>query len=63
MKEDNFTRILGIGSYGPEKIVTNEALSQNVDTSDEWIRTRTGIVERRFASTDQTTSDLSLIHI
>lgn len=60
MKKDNFTRILGIGSYGPEKIVTNEALSQNVDTSDEWIRTRTGIVERRFASTDQTTSDLSL---
>ena len=60
MKEGNFTRILGIGSYGPEKIVTNQALSQTVDTSDEWIRTRTGIVERRFAGTDQTTSDLSL---
>ena len=41
-------------------MVDNEQLSQTVDTSDEWIRTRTGIVERRFAGKDQTTSDLSL---
>ena len=60
MKDQNFTRILGIGSYGPNKIVSNDLLSQTVDTSDEWIRTRTGIMERRFAGTDQATSDLSL---
>ncbi len=43
------TRIIGTGSYVPEKIVTNEDLSKIVDTSDEWIRTRTGIESRRIA--------------
>ena len=60
MKKDVHTRILGIGSYGPDQVVDNEQLSKTVDTSDEWIRTRTGIAERRFAAKDQTTSDLSL---
>ncbi|MEC9122741.1 MAG: 3-oxoacyl-ACP synthase, partial [Verrucomicrobiota bacterium] len=39
----------GIGSYVPERKVDNRELSEKVDTSDEWIRTRTGIKERRFA--------------
>ncbi|MED1012696.1 beta-ketoacyl-ACP synthase III [Bacillus mycoides] len=41
--------ILGIGRYVPEKVVTNHDLEKIVDTSDEWIRTRTGIAERRIA--------------
>ncbi|MDR1528021.1 MAG: ketoacyl-ACP synthase III [Puniceicoccales bacterium] len=53
-----FAKILGVGCYVPEKIVTNDDLSRIVDTSDEWIRARTGIQERRIAASDQTTSDL-----
>ncbi len=52
--------IIGTGSYTPEKILTNEELSQIVDTSDEWITTRTGIKERRIAAPDQATSDLAV---
>lgn len=44
-----YSRILGTGSYFPEKVLTNKELENLVDTSDEWIRTRTGIVERRIA--------------
>ncbi len=51
--------ILGIGSYVPERIVTNHDLEQMMDTSDEWIRTRTGIEERRIASDDVDTSHMA----
>src|SRR5437016_10030796 len=51
--------IIGTGSYTPEKILTNEDLSRIVDTSDEWITTRTGIKERRVAAKDETTSDMA----
>ena len=50
----------GIGSYVPERKVDNQELSEKVDTSDEWIRTRTGIKERRFAAENESTSDLAL---
>jgi len=50
----------GIGSYVPEKILDNKELSLKVETSDDWIRTRTGIRERRIASADQPTSELAL---
>ena len=53
-------RISGTGSYLPERVVTNHDLSQTLDTSDEWIRTRTGIGERRWAAPDQASSDLAL---
>lgn len=53
--------IIGIGRYIPEKVVTNYDLEKIMDTSDEWIRTRTGIEERRIASDDMKTSDLSAI--
>lgn len=53
-------RIVGTGSYLPEKILTNADLVQMVDTDEEWILTRTGISERRIASKDQATSDLAL---
>ncbi|KFZ43834.1 ketoacyl-ACP synthase III [Anoxybacillus flavithermus] len=51
--------IIGIGRYLPERIVTNKELEQRMDTSDEWIRTRTGIEERRIASEDIDTSDMA----
>ena len=51
--------IQGIGSYVPEKIVTNFDLEKIVDTSDEWIFTRSGIKERRFAAEGETTSDMA----
>ncbi len=51
--------ILGTGSYAPAKILTNAELSAMVETSDEWIQTRTGIRERRIAGPDERTSDLA----
>jgi 3-oxoacyl-[acyl-carrier-protein] synthase-3 len=50
--------ITGVGSYVPEKILTNAALEKMVETSDEWITTRTGIKERRVAAKDEFTSDM-----
>lgn len=55
-----YSRIVGTGSYLPEKILTNHDLERMVDTSDEWIRTRTGIAERRIAADNQMASDLAL---
>ncbi len=52
--------VLGTGHYAPEKILTNKDLEKIVDTTDEWIRTRTGIEERRIASDDENTSDMAL---
>ncbi|MFB5196220.1 3-oxoacyl-ACP synthase [Bacillus sp. AFS073361] len=51
--------IVGIGRYLPEKIVTNKDLEKIMDTSDEWIRTMTGIEERRIAADDVNTSDMA----
>src|SRR5437870_12281124 len=53
--------ISGTGMYVPGKILTNTDLENMVETSDEWIRERTGIVERRIVSPDETTSDLAVI--
>ncbi|MDD5698458.1 MAG: ketoacyl-ACP synthase III [Victivallaceae bacterium] len=52
-------KILGIGAYVPEKVLTNFDLEKMVETSDEWIKTRTGIEERRIATPEQATSDLA----
>jgi 3-oxoacyl-[acyl-carrier-protein] synthase-3 len=51
--------IAGTGSYVPERILTNAELEKMVDTSDEWITSRTGIKERRIAAPDETTSDMA----
>src|SRR5271155_1224875 len=51
--------ITGVGSYVPEKILTNADLEKMVETSDEWITTRTGIKERRIAAQDEYTSDMA----
>ena len=50
--------IKGLGYYVPERIMTNFDFEKIIDTNDEWIRTRTGIQERRFVADDQATSDL-----
>ena len=51
--------VLGVGKYVPEKIVTNHDLEKIVDTNDEWIRSRTGIEERRIAEDGMDTSDMA----
>ncbi len=52
-------RILGTGHYAPEKVVTNDDLSKRIDTTDEWIYTRTGIRQRRVAAEGEQTSDMA----
>ncbi len=53
-------QIIGTGSYLPEKVLSNHDLEKMVDTTDEWIVTRTGIKQRRIASSDQAASDLAV---
>lgn len=59
-KKGSGVGILGTGSYVPSKILTNFDLEKIVDTSDEWITTRTGIKERRIADSSETTSDMAI---
>ncbi len=59
MAEAAKSGILGVGKYLPERILTNSDLERMVETSDEWITTRTGIKERRIAGENETTSDLA----
>lgn len=54
------SRILGIGSTQPERVVTNDELSELMDTSDQWIRDRVGIAERRFADKGETVEDMAV---
>jgi len=53
------SKILGFGGYQPDRVVTNDELAALVDTNDEWIRTRVGIRERRFARDDETVADMA----
>ena len=55
-----YSRIAGTGSYLPEKVVTNHDLEKTMDTSDDWIRERTGIKRRHIAADGEATSDLAL---
>jgi len=55
-----YSRITGTGSYLPEKVVTNQDLEKTMETSDEWIRDRTGIKRRHIAADGETTSDLAV---
>jgi len=54
-----YSRIAGTGRYFPERVLSNFDLEQMVETTDEWIRTRTGVERRRIASDEQATSDLA----
>jgi len=53
-----FARILSSGSYRPERIVTNAEICERIDSTDEWIRERSGIIERRYAELDETVVDM-----
>jgi len=55
-----YSRIAGTGSYLPEKVVTNKDLEKSIETSDEWIRDRTGICRRHIAAEGETCSDMAL---
>jgi 3-oxoacyl-[acyl-carrier-protein] synthase-3 len=55
-----YSRIVGTGSYLPERVMTNAEFAARLDTSDEWIRERTGIVQRHIAEKTQASSDLAL---
>ena len=54
------SRVIGCGACLPSNIVTNDDLAKKVDTSDDWIQTRTGIRERRIVAEGEKTSDLAL---
>lgn len=56
-----YARIAGVGSYLPEKVVTNHDLEKTMDTSDEWIRERTGIKRRHIATNGETTSSMGVV--
>jgi 3-oxoacyl-[acyl-carrier-protein] synthase-3 len=58
--KNSYSRIVGTGSYLPQKVVTNRDLELAVDTTDEWIYTRTGIRQRHVAADGEKTSDLAL---
>ncbi|RQD74603.1 MAG: ketoacyl-ACP synthase III [Candidatus Syntrophonatronum acetioxidans] len=60
MQTHTSARIIGTGSFLPDKVLTNLKLEKIVDTNDEWIRARTGIVERRIADRQTAASDLSI---
>ena len=53
-------KIIGIGSYLPADVITNDDLSKTLDTNDEWITTRSGIKQRHRAAEGEATSDLAL---
>ncbi|PLY15935.1 MAG: 3-oxoacyl-ACP synthase [Sedimenticola sp.] len=55
----NYSRIIGTGSYLPDKVLTNQDLEKMVDTTDQWIRERTGINKRHIAAENETTCDLA----
>ncbi len=55
------TRIAGLGHYRPERVVTNDDLAETIDTNDEWIRSRVGIVERRYSAPTETVSSMGAI--
>ena len=51
--------MLSVGAYRPERVVTNEEICQNIDSSDEWIYSRTGIKTRRFAADDESAASMA----
>ena len=55
-----FARMLGVGSYSPARVVTNAEMCERIDSTDEWIRERSGITERRFAAPDETVADMAV---
>jgi len=54
-------RIWGVGGYRPERVVTNEEICEHIDSSDQWIRERSGIISRRYAAPDETVVDMGVV--
>lgn len=54
------SRVMSVGSYRPSRVVTNDELAPRIDSSDQWIRERSGIVERRWAAPDETVADMAV---
>lgn len=54
-----YGRIMSVGGYRPERIVTNTEMCERIDSSDEWIRERSGIIERRWAAPDESVADMA----
>ena len=57
-----FSKIIGVGSFLPKKVLTNKDLEKTLDTTDKWITSRTGIKERRIVGPDELTSDYCSYH-
>ncbi len=57
--DHRFAKILGIGSYRPRRVVDNHEIAEAIDSSDEWIRTRSGIERRRWAGADESVVDMA----
>ena len=57
---EKYSAILGLGGYRPRRVVDNAEICTMIDSSDEWIRTRSGIIERRWASADETIQMMSI---
>ena len=55
-----YARILGVGGYRPSRVVTNAEICERIDSSDEWIRERSGIESRRWAAPDESVIDMSV---
>ena len=54
-----YSKILSTGSYLPQQVMTNHDFAERMDTSDEWIRTRTGIEQRHIAAANESSTDLA----
>jgi 3-oxoacyl-[acyl-carrier-protein] synthase-3 len=54
-----YARIWGVGGYRPDRVVTNDEICEHIDSSDEWIRERTGIISRRYAAPEETVVDMA----
>ena len=59
-KRPTGSRVSGIGVYRPQRIVTNDQIAPQIDSSDQWIRERSGIIERRFANSDETVANMAI---
>jgi 3-oxoacyl-[acyl-carrier-protein] synthase-3 len=59
-KGSPYSRILGVGGYRPTRVVPNEEILKHIDSSDEWIRSRSGIASRHWASPDETVAEMTL---
>ena len=56
-----YARILGVGGHRPARVVTNDEICQLIDSSDEWIRERSGIITRHFAAPDESVADMAIV--